>query len=106
MANVGRLVVDEQYLAKSNPYGLEALLLAYDYVLNQMNFRKITGDLLATNAAMFKLQTYLGMKQEGYLQKHVLINGNFVDLHIMSIFKNDFNNSFKKKVLFLLKGFR
>ena len=77
VANVGRLILGDEYLGKSNPYGLEALLLSYDYVLNVMDYRKITGDILGTNESMFKLQKFLGMKQEGYLEKHTLINGNF-----------------------------
>jgi RimJ/RimL family protein N-acetyltransferase len=106
IANVGRLLLSDEFLGKSNPYGLEALLLGYDYVLNKMDFRKITGDILATNKAMFKLQKFLGMKQEGYLEKHTLINGNFEDLFIMSICKEQFNDTYKKKINFLLKSFK
>ena len=105
VANVGRLLLDDIYLKKSTPYGLEALLIMYDYVLNVMKFRKITGDILASNEPMFKLQKFLGMKQEGYLEKHTLINGKFEDLHIMSIFSKEFNNTYRKKIAFLLKNF-
>lgn len=105
VANVGRLLLDDVFLAKSTPYGLEALLLVYDQVLNGMQFRKITGDILASNEPMVKLQKFLGMKQEGYFEKHTLINGVHEDVHIMSIFTNEFNNTFKKKIAFLLKNF-
>ena len=97
VAEVGRLLLCDTYLSKSNPYGLEALLLSYNYVFNVMNFRKITGIIAAVNTTMVKLQLFLGMKQEGYLEKHTLINGNFEDLHILSIFKNEFNNTYTKK---------
>lgn len=106
VANVGRLLLDDVFLSKSNPYGLEAMQLMYDYVFNVMNFRKITGDILAINESMVKLQKYLGMKQEGYLEKHVLINGNFEDLYIMSIFADEFNKGYKKKINFLLMNFK
>lgn len=105
VANVGRLLLSDEYLGRSTPFGLEALLLGYDYVLNSLDFRKITGDILVTNEAMYNLQRFLGMKQEGYLKKHVKINGKLEDLYIMSIFKEEFNNSYKKKVNFLLKSF-
>lgn len=105
VANVGRLLLDDIFLTKSTPYGLEALLLMYDHVLNTMNFRKITGDILAVNEPMVKLQKFLGMKQEGYFEKHTFINGNYQDLHIMSIFTKEFNNFYKKKIAFLLKNF-
>jgi RimJ/RimL family protein N-acetyltransferase len=106
IANVGRLLLSEEYLSKSNPYGLESLMLTYDYVFNKMNFRKITGDIHGLNEPMLKLQLFLGMKQEGYLEKHVLINGQFEDLYVMSIFKEQFNNGYKNKVNFLLKSFK
>jgi RimJ/RimL family protein N-acetyltransferase len=70
-----------------------------------MNFRKITGIIAASNISMVKLQLFLGMKQEGYLDKHTLINGNFDDLYILSIFKDQFNNNYIKKINFLLKSF-
>ena len=105
VANVGRLLLDDKYLTKSNPYGLEALLIMYDYVFNKMEFRKMTGDILAVNEPMVKLQKFLGMQQEGYLEKHVMINGNYEDIHIMSIFADAFNNSYTKKINFLLKNF-
>jgi RimJ/RimL family protein N-acetyltransferase len=105
VTKVGRLLLDESYLKKSTPYGLESLLLAYEYVFTQMNFRKICGDILATNIEMFKLQKFLGMQQEGYLQKHVVIKDKTEDLFIMSIFKEDFVN-YKNKINLLLRGFR
>lgn len=106
VAEVGRLLLSDYYLSRSNPYGLEALLLTYDYVFTKMNFRKITGVIGALNTAMVKLQIFLGMKQEGYLERHTLIGSIFDDLYIFSIFKDQFNSIYKKKILFLLKNFK
>ncbi len=106
VAEVGRLLLSDYYLTRSNPYGLEALLLGYNYVFNVMNFRKITGIIGAPNTAMVKLQIFLGMTQEGYLEKHTLIGDNFEDLHIFSIFKDKFNSGYRKKIAFLLKSFK
>lgn len=106
VAEVGRLLLNDIYLTKSNPYGLESLLLGYNYVFNVMNFRKITGSIAAVNLPMVKFQLFLGMKQEGYLEKHTLINGNYEDLHILSIFNDQFKNSYTKKINFLLKSFK
>jgi RimJ/RimL family protein N-acetyltransferase len=106
IASVGRLLLDDRYLTQSKPYGLEALLLTYDYVFNVMDFRKMTGEILEVNEAMVKLQKFLGMTQEGLLEKHVLINGNYENICIMSIFKDKFNTFYKKKVDFLLRSFK
>jgi diamine N-acetyltransferase len=105
VTNVGRLLLDEIYFRKSIPYGLEALLLTYDYVFNTMGFRKITGDILALNKDMVKLQKFLGMVEEGFLKKHVHINDEYVDIHIMSIFEDQYNKSYRTKLNFLLSSF-
>lgn len=105
IANVGRLLLDEKYLTKSTPYGLEALKIMYAYLFDTMNFHKMTGDILGTNTDMYKLQTFLGMKQEGYLKEHVMIDGKYLDLYIMSIFKMDFPR-YRAKIDLLLKNFR
>lgn len=104
VAEVGRLLLSDYYLTKSNPYGLEALFLCYNYVFNVMSFRKITGVIASVNNAMLKLQLYLGMQEEGYLKRHTKINQEYKDLHILSLFKEDFG-FFKNRILILLKSF-
>jgi RimJ/RimL family protein N-acetyltransferase len=106
VAEVGRLLLSDVYLNRSSPYGLESLLLSYNYVFNIMNYRKITGIVASVNNSMVKMQLFLGMEQEGYLKKHTFINDNFEDLHVLSICKDQFNNSYKKKINFLLKSFK
>jgi len=104
--SVGRHLVDDKYLTQSKPYGLEALLLTYDYAFNVMHFRKITGEILEVNENMVKLQKFLGMKQEGLLEKHVLIGDAYRNICIFSIFNEQFNTVYKKRVGFLLKSFQ
>ena len=36
ITNVGRLLLSDEYLGLSNPYGLEALFLCFDYVFNEL----------------------------------------------------------------------
>jgi diamine N-acetyltransferase len=105
IADVGRLLLEESFLKKSNPFGLEALLLAYSYVFNSMNFRKITGVIASKNIEMYKLQKFLGMHQEGYLKRHTLINNDEEDLFVMSIFREEFLG-YSNKIKFLLRGFK
>jgi RimJ/RimL family protein N-acetyltransferase len=69
-----------------------------------MSFRKITGVIASVNNAMLKLQLYLGMQEEGYLKRHTKINQEYKDLHILSLFKEDFG-FFKNRILILLKSF-
>jgi len=90
VGSVGRLLLDEKYVRKGTPYGLEALLITYRYVFEELNFRKITGVVLARNKKVVELQKYLGMEEEGYLTRHVLLNGQEEDEVILSLFKEDF----------------
>jgi diamine N-acetyltransferase len=105
VTDVGRLLLEESYLKKSNPYGMEALSLAYGYVFNSMLFRKITGVIAAKNAEMYKLQKFLGMHQEGYLKRHTIIGGVELDLYVMSIFRDEFPG-YSNKIKLLLRGFK
>lgn len=106
ISDVGRLLLDEKYLSSSNPYGLESMLLCYDYVFNFLNFRKSTGVIAGVNTSMIKLQLFLGMENEGILKKHVFIGNEYVDIYLMSMFKDVFNNKYKRKIEFLLKSFK
>jgi RimJ/RimL family protein N-acetyltransferase len=105
VANVGRLLLDEKYLTQSNPYGLDTLKITYNFLFENMKFRKITGDILGVNTNMYKLQKFLGMQQEGYLKSHVNINNQYYDLYIMSLFEADFMK-YKSKIDVLLRNFR
>lgn len=105
VTNVGRLILDEMYINKSTPYGLEALLLGYDYAFNKIGMRKITGTILGLNERMASLQEFLGMSKEGHLKKHVLIQGNYEDLLIYSLFKEDFEG-YKSKINGILNKHR
>ena len=104
-AEVGRLLLDAKYLNESNPYGLESLKITYDLVLNGWEFNKIHGTILSLNTGMIKLQKFLGMEEEGVLRKHLLINNEYTDLHLFSIFRSGLNKTYLPRVNFLLKSF-
>ncbi|MEJ7826549.1 MAG: GNAT family N-acetyltransferase [Segetibacter sp.] len=105
-AEVGRLLLNEKYLNVSSPYGLEALKLTYDLVLNKWKFNKIYGNILASNTRMVKMQTFLGMEQEGTLKKHVFLNYKFVDINLYCIFSDVLNSKYIPKINFLLRSFQ
>ena len=102
VTNVGRLILDEKYIHNKTPYGLESLLITYDYAFNTMGFRKITGVILGSNVKVYELQKYLGMTQEGYLKAHVMISDHFEDLYIMSLFSDEFTG-YSEKLKALLR---
>lgn len=105
-AEVGRLLLDEKWLTVSNPFGLEALKISYDIVLNKWGFNKIYGSILSLNSKMIELQKFLGMTEEGILRNHLFVQNDYRDLHLLSIFQKDVNSKFLPRINFLLKSFR
>lgn len=105
-AEVGRLLLGEKYLNESNPFGLEAMKITYDIVLNKWDFNKIHGTILALNEGMVKLQQFLGMEQEGILRRHLYLLDQYVDVYLFSIFKKELNAKYLHRINFLLKPFK
>lgn len=105
-AEVGRLLLAPEFLNKSNPYGLEALKLCYNLIINEWNFNKVFGNVLSANTAMLKLQKFLGMIEEGKLKEQTVINNEFYDLFLVAIFRDELNKLYIPKINLLLKSFR
>ena len=105
VSNVGRLLLKEQFIHASTPFGLEALLITYGYVFNIMGFRKIAGTINSRNEKAVSLQKHLGMIEEGYFRGHVLLDGEPQDLYWLALFKEDFPR-YSAKIYSLLNKFR
>lgn len=104
-AEIGRLLLGPEFLGKSNPYGLEALKLCAVEIMVTWKMNKIYGNVLSENAPMLKLQKYLGMKEEGLLKMQKSIKGVFYDLHLVALFKEDFEQYYLPRLNLLLKSF-
>ena len=89
-ASVGALILDPKFAHHHFPYGIEALKLTYGYVFEKMAMRKIHGNIAGANEKVISLQKHLGMEQEGVLKRHALINSEYQDLILLSLFKEDF----------------
>jgi RimJ/RimL family protein N-acetyltransferase len=105
VSNVGHLLLDNQYVHNHKPYGLEALKICYGYVFKTMGFRKISGTINSQNVKVINLQSYLGMRTEGYFCKHVLLNGVAQDVVFMSLMDYDFPG-YESKIDGLLEKYR
>ena len=104
-AEIGRLLLAPEYLKRSNPFGLEALKLCSVQIFNVWNFHKMVGNVLSVNLPMLKLQKYLGMKEEGLLVEQKSIKGVMHDLHLVALFKEDFEKLYLPRLSMLLKSF-
>jgi diamine N-acetyltransferase len=74
---------------QSKGYGKEAMNLIIDYAFNTLNLRKISVEVLSTNEQAIMLYKKLGFHEEGILRQHFFLDGQYLDVYIMSLFKND-----------------
>jgi len=75
-------------------YSKDAPELLFNYAFNILNLRKITGYRISFNKHAFFMHLSIeGFIEEGVLSKHVFYDGKYHDVHILSLFKeNYFNN--------------
>ena len=59
------------------------------YAFQQMNLRKIRAEVLATNISARKLFDKLGFKTEAILREYKYRNGQYLDFHVLSVFRNE-----------------
>ncbi len=72
-------------------YSVEAPTLMFDYAFNYLNLRKIFGYPIAFNISTIRMHEKIGnFKEEGRLMQHVFYNGEYHDIIILSLFKEDF----------------
>lgn len=72
--------------------GVDAVRAILYYAFYILNLRKVMTYIASYNIQAFKVQEKVGIiYKEGCLLSHYLVNGNFVDLHIQSFFKNDYD---------------
>lgn len=68
-----------------------------EYAFEKLGMRKSWAYCFAYNKKILKLNKIFGSQQEGYLKKHVLKDGKYEDLVLMSMFYDDWK--IKRQVL-------
>lgn len=68
-----------------------------EYAFENLGMRKIWAYCFAYNKKILKLNKLFGCKQEGYLKKHVIKDGKYEDLVLVSMFYDDWK--IKREVL-------
>jgi RimJ/RimL family protein N-acetyltransferase len=78
-AEPGRFLIGEEQAVRGIPAAVEAMKLVYGLVFDELRLLRIWGTVASDNVLMIKWQHFLGMKEEGRLRQHYLINGHFQD---------------------------
>jgi len=76
--------------AQGKGIGFEAGRMLMEYGFNTLNLHKITGDQFRENMAAVTFCRRLGFVEEGLLRKHHYQNGQFRDVSLVGLLKEDF----------------
>lgn len=91
-AEPARFIMTNEKSALRTKMILESLFLIYSLSFKDLGLEKLHGVIAKSNVRMIKLQESLGMEIEGVLLKHNIINGDFEDLVLVSLFKKKFED--------------
>ena len=64
--------------------------LLYHVAFDQLGLHRVYGSVIEDNPRMLKKQKYLGMRVEGRLREHILINDRLQDVIIVGILESEF----------------
>jgi RimJ/RimL family protein N-acetyltransferase len=95
-AESARFLIGDEEAVKGIPVAAEAMKILYDFAFTHLNLHKVYGQIAAINESMIKWQKYLGMKEEGLLREHLMINDELQDAVIMGILSEEYLTSKKK----------
>jgi ribosomal-protein-alanine N-acetyltransferase len=92
-ANWGGVIIDPQHREKGA--ATQAALQMLEYGFFELGLQKITGKWLIENTVSIFMAKILGFVQEGVLRKDVFKGGQFHDIIIMSMLKEEFIEKYK-----------
>ena len=76
-------------------YGTEAARLIIDYGFQQLNLHRIRSGALANNKRSIRLHKKVGFQEEGRLREEVFKNGEFHDLVIFGLLRDEWKSGKK-----------
>ncbi|MDI6787718.1 MAG: UDP-4-amino-4,6-dideoxy-N-acetyl-beta-L-altrosamine N-acetyltransferase [Planctomycetota bacterium] len=85
----GRFLIGEKK-HQGKGYGKEAVALILKYVFEHLNMHKLYCDLFASNQKVISLYKSSGFEIEGTLRKHVFKNGDYQDVVMMGMLKEEY----------------
>lgn len=80
--------------------GTELTMLMLNYAFYEMNLKRVYSYQLEDNIGSIKVHQKCGFQQEGILRKAVFKHGELINLNVMGILKEEFD----QKVFEMLKG--
>ena len=91
---LGIMIGEKDFWGKG--YGTEALKLIMDYAFNRLNLHKISAGMNASNKPSIRAYEKAGFKVEGQRKDELYVNGEYHDVIIMGLTKEDFQEGLTK----------
>ena len=89
-AESGRFLIGDEEAVKGVPAAVDAMRLLYQFAFDHLQLTRIYGTVARENRLMIKWQKYLGMKEEGCLRQHYLIDGRFQDAICLGLLVSEY----------------
>lgn len=71
-------------------YGTQAVRLLLNFAFKDLNLRRVYLYVFSTNAAAIRVYENVGFAREGILRQAAHINGDYVDVIVMGILRNEY----------------
>lgn len=88
VAQVGIFIGDREYLGKG--YGTDAMKVLLKFLFEEYNVNKVKLKVFGFNQRAIKSYSKCGFQTEAVLRESIFRFGEYHDMHIMSILKEDF----------------
>jgi len=90
-AEPGRFLIGDEAAVRGIPAAVEAMKLLYELAFDRLGLLRIFGTIATDNRRMIKWQKYLGMREEGRLRQHYLVNnGTFQDAIVLGLLVDEY----------------
>lgn len=105
-AEPARFLIGDEEGAKGIPAAVEAMLLIYRLAFDEMDLLRLHGTIAEENVLMLKWQKYLGMKEEGRMRRHYLINGRQQDAVVLGLLAEEYRKTTLPRMKVLIAAAR
>ncbi len=72
--------------------GLEAVRLLLEFAFNDLNLHRVYLHVFVTNARAIHLYEKVGFKKEGMLREAAHVNGEYIDVMVMGLLRNEYEH--------------
>lgn len=90
VVEVGIFIGDKAYLSKG--YGTDAMRTLIAFIFDEMNIRKVKLNVYSFNPRAIRSYEKLGFTLEGVLRKELFRAGEYHDIHVMGLFREEWRN--------------